>query len=141
MGDGGGEKVGADVFRPKSGGKPEYKQTSRFLEFLHWRRPKIEVRSYRGPVVFGIRDVSQGLELQSSYTLIEHAPWESMQLEILPFAMEQAGKLRGACQDGKYDEVIELLGSSRTQPPPHEDGNDTEYTSFENTVVEAMLKV
>src|SRR5882757_9997950 len=123
------QNLGADIILPESCVKPEYKQSTRFLDFLHWPRPKIEVRAYRGPVVFGIRDVSQGLELQSSYTLIEHAPWESMQLEILPFAMEQAGKLRGACQDGKYDEVIELLGSSRSQHPPNEEEHESEYTA------------
>ena len=104
------EKLGADIILPESCVKPEYKQSTRFLDFLHWRRPKIEVRTYRGPVVFGIREVSRTLDLHSSYTLIEHAPWESIQLEIAPFAMEQARKLRTACEDGNYDEVIELLG-------------------------------
>ncbi len=134
------QKLGADIILPESCVKPEYKQSSRFLDFLHWRRPKIEVRTYRGPVVFGIREVSQTLQLQSSYTLIEHAPWESIQLEIVPFAMEQAHKLRQACQDGNYNEVIELLGASHTQPPG-EEVIDSEYTSFERTVVEAVLKV
>ncbi len=91
-------------------------------------------------MVFGIREVSHTLELQSSYTLIEHAPWESIQLEIAPFALEQARKLHQACQDGNYNEVIELLGASPTQPPG-EEVNDSEYTSFERTVVEAVLKV
>ena len=88
------QKLGADIILPESCVKPEYKQSTRFLDFLHWRRPKIEVRTYRGPVVFGIREVSRTLDLHSSYTLIEHAPWESVQLEIAPFAMEQARKLR-----------------------------------------------
>ncbi len=134
------QKLGADIILPESCVKPEYKRPSRFLDFLHWRRPKLEVRSYRGPVVFGIRDFSQPLELHSSYTLIEHAPWESIQLEILPFAMEQAHKLREACQDGNYDEVINLLGSSRTQGPAEEE-TDPAFTSYERTVVEAVLKV
>ncbi len=134
------QRLGADIILPESCVKPEYKHSSRFLDFLHWRRPKIEVRTYRGPVVFGIRDLSQPLQLHSSYTLIEHAPWESIQLEILPFAMEQGRKLRAACQDGKYDDVIELLGSSRTQAPGEEE-SDSEFTSFEHTVVEAALKV
>jgi hypothetical protein len=134
------EKLGTDIILPESCVKPEYRQSTRILDFLHWRRPKIEVRSYRGPVVLGIREVSQILDLQSSYTLIEHAPWESIQLEIVPFAMEQAGKLRQACQDGNYNEVIELLGASHAQPPG-EDLTDSEYTSFERTVVEAVLKV
>jgi len=140
MADDVAEKLGADIILPESCVKPEYKQSSRFLDFLHWRRPKIEVRTYRGPVVFGIREVSRTLQLQSSYTLIEHAPWESIQLEIVPFAMEQARKLRQACQDGNYDEVIDLLGTSHAQAP-WEGTNESEYTSFEHTVVEAMLKV
>jgi hypothetical protein len=134
------EKLGADIILPESCVKPEYKQSSRFLDFLHWRRPKLEVRTYRGPVVFGIRDFSQALQFQSSYTLIEHAPWESIQLEILPYAMEQAHKLRAVCQDGNYDEVIDLLGSSRTQAPGEEE-TDSEYTAYEHTIVEAALKV
>ena len=140
MGDDVAQKLGADIILPESSVKPEYKQPSRFLDFLHWRRPKIEVRTYRGPVVFGIRDVSQTLQFRSSYTLIEHAPWESIQLEILPFAMEQANKLRVACQEGKYDDVIELLGSSPTQASVQEETIGG-FTSFERTVVEAALKV
>ena len=134
------QKLGADIILPESCVKPEYKQSSRFLDFLRWRRPRIEVRTYRGPVVFGIREVSRALELQSSYTLIEHAPWDSIQLEIVPFAMEQARKLRQACQGGNYDQVIELLGTSRAQAP-WEEVHGSEYTSFEHTVVEAVLKV
>ena len=133
------EKLGADIILPESCVKPEYKQPSKFLDFLRWRRPKIEVRTYRGPVVFGIREVSRKLELQSSYTLIEHAPWVSVQTEIAPFAMEQARKLRAACQDGRYDEVIELLGTSHAQGP-WEDRAESEFTSTEHTVVEAVLK-
>ena len=134
------QKLGADIILPESCVKPEYKQSSGFLDFLRWRRPRVEVRSYRGPVVLGIREVSRTLELQSSYTLIEHAPWDSIQLEIVPFAMEQARKLRQACQEGNYDEVIELLGTSRAQAP-WEEAHGSEYTSFEHTVVEAVLKV
>ena len=133
-------KLGADIILPESCVKPEYKQSSRFLDFLRWRRPKIEVRTYRGSAVFGIREVSRELDLQSSYTLIEHAPWESIQTEISPFAMEQARKLRAACQDGRYDEVMELLGTSHAQGP-WEEGAESEVTSTEHTVVEAVLKV
>jgi hypothetical protein len=140
MADDVAQKLGADMILPESCVKPEYKQTSRFLDFLHWRKPKVEVRSYRGPVVFGIREVSRTLELQSSYTLIEHAPWESIQLEIVPFAMERARKLRAACDGGKYDEVIELLGTSHAQGA-WEETNESEYTSSEHTAVEAVLKV
>src|SRR5438045_8548836 len=37
------QKLGADIILPESCVKPEYKQSTRFLDFLHWRRPKIEV--------------------------------------------------------------------------------------------------
>jgi hypothetical protein len=140
MGDDVAQKLGADIVLPESCVKPEYKQTPRFLDFLDWRKPKVEVRSYRGPVVFGIREVSRPLDLQSSYTLIEHAPWESIQLEIAPFAMEQARKLRAACDSGKYDDVIGLLGTSHSQGT-WEETSDSEYTSTEHTAVEAVLKV
>ena len=140
MADDVAQKLGADILLPESCVKPEYKQTSRFLDFLHWRKPKVEVRSYRGPVIFGIREVSRTLELQSSYTLIEHAPWESIQLEIAPFAMEQAQKLRAACDGAKYDDVIELLGTSHAQGV-WEETSEPEYTSAEHTAVEAVLKV
>ena len=133
------EKLGADVILPESCVKPEYKQSPRFLDMLQWGRPKIEVRTYKGPIVFGVREISRPLELNSSYTLIEHAPWESIQLEIAPFAMEQARKLRTACDNGKYDEIIELLGASHAQGP-WEEANESEFTSYEHTVVEAVLK-
>jgi hypothetical protein len=132
------QKLGTDIILPESCVKPEYKQPTRLLD-LHGRRP-IEIRSYCGPVVFGIREVSRTLELQSSYTLIEHAPWGSIRLEIVPFAMEQARKLRQACRDRNYNEVIELLGGSHTQPPG-EKASESEQTSFERTVVEAVIKV
>ena len=140
MADDVAQKLGADVILPESCVKPEYKQPVRFLDFFHWRKPKIEVRTFRGPIVFGIREVSRTLDLHSSYTLIEHAPWESMQLEVAPLAMEQARKLRVACDEGKYNDVIELLGTSHAQSAS-EEPNDSEFTSFEHTVVEAVLKV
>jgi len=69
---------------------------TRFLDFVI-AAAKIEVRTYRGGGIRHPRGFSS-LQLQSSYTLIEHAPWESIQLEIVPFAMEQAHKLRQACE-------------------------------------------
>src|SRR6185437_16632849 len=66
--------------------------------------------------------------------------WESIQTEIATFAMEQARKLRAACHDGRYDEVIELLGTSHAQGP-RDEGAESGFTSTEHTVVEAVLKV
>jgi len=67
-------------------------------------------RRFRGDVVVGIREVSRQLEFESSYTLIEHAPDDSIQLEILPQAMKQVARLSEAVGEGRYEELLELLG-------------------------------
>ena len=46
-------------------------------------------RRFRGDVVVGIREVSRQLEFESSYTLVEHAPEDSIQLEVLPQAIDR----------------------------------------------------
>jgi hypothetical protein len=67
------EVLGADIILPESSVKPEYKGPSRFLDLFRSNARRLEVRTYRGPIVFGIRDVSENREFESSYTLIEHA--------------------------------------------------------------------
>jgi hypothetical protein len=67
-------------------------------------------RRFRGDVIVGIREVSRQLEFESSYTLVEHAPEDSIQLEILPYAMKQVAKLSEAVGQGRYEELLELLG-------------------------------
>ena len=67
-------------------------------------------RRFRGDVVVGIREVSRQLEFESSYTLVEHAPEDSIQLEILPQAMKQVAKLSEAVGEGRYEDLLEVLG-------------------------------
>ena len=67
-------------------------------------------RRFRGVTVVGIREVSRQLEFESSYTLVEHAPEDSIQLEILPQAMKQVARLSEAVGQGRYEELLELLG-------------------------------
>jgi len=67
-------------------------------------------RRFAGSVGVGIREVSRQLEFESSYTLVEHAPEDSIQLEILPQAMKQVAKLSEAVGEGRYEELLELLG-------------------------------
>ena len=50
------------------------------------------------------------MEFESSYTLIEHAPDDSLQLEILPEALTQVRKLSDSIGRGRYEELLELLG-------------------------------
>jgi hypothetical protein len=67
-------------------------------------------RRFRGNTVVGVREFSRQLEFESSYTLLEHAPEDSIQLEILPQAMEQVRKLSGAVNEGRYEELLNILG-------------------------------
>ena len=136
------EKLGADIILPESSVKPEYKRPSKFLDLFRTEQQKLEVRTSQGPVVLGIRDVSRPLQFQSSYTLVVHAPRDSFQLEILPKALAEAERLRAAVNEGRWDQIIEILGGSMAQTPG-EDGSEenAEYTSYEHTIVEAALKV
>ncbi len=142
MADGVAEVVGADIILPESSVKPEYKAPSKFLDLFRSKQQQLKVRTSRGAVVLGIREVSRPLQFQSSYTLVEHAPMDSIQMEILPKAMREAERLRTACYEGKWDEVVELLGGSMAQTPGEDASEDNpEFTSYEHTVVEAALKV
>src|SRR3954471_16885768 len=67
-------------------------------------------RRFRGTSVLGIREFSRQLDFESSYTLLEHAPEDSIQLEVLPQAMEQVRKLSGAVSEGRYEELLAMLG-------------------------------
>jgi hypothetical protein len=93
-------------------------------------------RRFRGHIAVGIREFSRQLEFESSYTLVEHAPEDSVQLEILPHAMEQVRKLSGAVGEGRYDELLGILG--RFQDKSLADGLEQgDYDEF--NVVEGLL--
>src|SRR5437763_1151295 len=85
-------------------------------------------RRFHGQIVLGIREFSRKLECESSYTLIEHAPDDSIQLEILPAALGQVRKLNDSISEGRYKELLELLGL--------EDGSEEEEV---RTVESALL--
>src|SRR5688572_30837162 len=136
------EVLGADIILPESSVKPEYKGPSRFLDLFRSDARRLEVRTYRGPIVFGIRDVSENREFESSYTLIEHASWDTLETEILPHALTQARRLKAAAEDGDYEGLLELLGTSHSQQRLETDEKaNSEFTSREATIVEAVLKV
>jgi len=132
------EKLDADVILPESSVKPEYKGTPRIIRWLTG-----SVRTFRGPVVLGIREVSRDLEFESSYSLVEHAPADSIELEIKPYALEQVRKVTAAVEEGDFTELFRLLGTSESQRVLRRDEEVSEepaYTSTENTIVEAVLK-
>jgi hypothetical protein len=132
------EHLQADIILPRSCVKPKYQGgVLRTISSLVGDR---QAHSYRGPVIVGFRDVSRNLEFNSSYTLLEHAPEDSIDLEIRPFALGQIEKVRQAFEANKFAELFELLGSKESQPilEPGEESKP-EYRSEEYTVAQAAL--
>jgi hypothetical protein len=117
------DKLGVDVILPESSFKPGLKGGTKFL-------PQIGTsgRLLTGPAVLGIKQWSKVSEFGSSYTLVEHASEESLQTEIMPYAIEEIRQVRKAWEEGDYDALLELLGKS--EPPEFDAGFDTE--SLEN---------
>jgi hypothetical protein len=138
MGDDVAQKLEADIILPKSSVKPEYRGTAvrSLMAAIGDRR----AHSYRGPVALGIRDVSRNLEFASSYTLVEHAPADSMELEIKPSALREIDKVRRAWEDNDFTELFRLLGIEDTQHVL-ETGEepDPAFTSSEYTVAAGAL--
>jgi len=104
MGDDVADMVGADVIVPTSSIKPELKfpksQKSLFQK---------EGKKFRGRVVLGIRDVSEPRTYGSSYQLIENAPDDSIQLEVMPEALQQVRKFADSLEQGDYTQLLEIL--------------------------------
>jgi hypothetical protein len=98
------DSLEADFVLPESAIKPGLKIPAVMNSIIG------PARRFRGNVVMGIREVSRQLEFESSYTLVEHAPEDSIQLEILPQAMTQVARLSEAVGQGRYEELLELLG-------------------------------
>jgi hypothetical protein len=104
MGDDVADALEGDFILPESAVKPGLKIPAVMYSIFG------PGRRFRGDVVVGIREVSRQLEFESSYTLVEHAPEDSIQLEILPQAMKQVAKLSEAVGEGRYEELLEILG-------------------------------
>ncbi len=104
MEDEAAQLLDADIVLPESAVKPGLKGSAVLYSVFG------KGRRSRGPVVLGIREFSRKLEFESSYTLIEHAPDDSIQLEILPEALGQVRKLNDSISEGRYNELLELLG-------------------------------
>lgn len=136
MEDDAAELLEADIILPASSVKPEYKGPSRLVRWLRRERPV-----FTGPIVLGIREVSRELEFGSSYTLLEHAPSESLEHEIKPYALAEVRKLKAAAESNDFEALLNVLGSTEAQRylddgVAHLEG----YTSVENTTLEAVLK-
>jgi hypothetical protein len=132
------EKLEADIILPRSSVKPRYQGgVMRTIRSILGDR---QAHAFRGSALVGIRDVSRDLEFQSSYTLVEHAPEDSIELEIKPYALRQIEKLRKAWEENNFTELFELLGTQETQSVLEVgEDPDAEYTSSEYTVADGAL--
>src|SRR6516165_7917140 len=128
----------ADVILPRSCVKPKYQGgVLRTIRSLVGDR---QAHTFRGPVMVGFRDVSRNLEFNSSYTLVEHAPEDSIELEIKPYALSQIEKVRQAFESNNFTELFELLGTKENQRVlEHGEEPNSDYTSDEYTVAQAAL--
>lgn len=104
MGDDVAAMVGADIVLPTSSIKPELK-LPKSLKSLFQK----EGKRFRGRVVLGIRDVSEPRTYGSSYQLIENAPDDSIQLEVLPEAQTEVRKFADSLESGDYTQLLEIL--------------------------------
>jgi hypothetical protein len=136
MEDDAAELLEADIILPTSSVKPEYRGPSRLVRWL-----RHDARVFSGPVVLGIREVSRELEFGSSYTLLEHAPSESLEHEIKPYALEEVRKLKAAVEANDLEGLLNVLGSTEAQRETGDEiVHNVGYTSVENTTLEAVLK-
>ncbi len=96
----------ADVILPESCIKPGLKIPVKVFQLFG------NGRMFKGKIVLGIREISRRLEFESSYTLTQHAPGDSILTEILPQTMKAIDQVSNAVADGRYGELLELIGHS-----------------------------
>jgi hypothetical protein len=141
MRDDAADLLGADIILPQSSIKP--KLDLGFLDECHkWFAglgSGIQGVRFRSSIVLGIRDYSRELQFKSSYTLTEHAPLDSLRTEIIPRALAEVRGVVSSALSGDYQKLLEVLGTSTVQPRV-EDSEDEEFTSYEHSIVEAVLK-
>ena len=129
------DQIGADIILPKSSMKPALPKQSLLVKLFFG-----DAQLFRGPVVLGIREVSRALEFESSYTLLTHAPESTIDLEVIPHALERVRKLKTTVEENNLEELFRLLGTSSRATHGDDAPENSEYTSAERTVVEAALK-
>src|SRR5579859_1374360 len=127
MEDEAAQLLDADIVLPESAVKPGLKAPIVMYSVFG------KGRRFHGPVVLGIREFSRKLEFESSYTLIEHAPDDSIQLEILPEALGQVRKLNDSISEGRYQELLELLGLDDAEKSQEEEVRTVEGALLADT--------
>ena len=121
------DALGVDIIVPESSVKPSIRMPNALSCWLG-KGSLI----HKGAIVLGIREVSRPLQFESSYTVLQHAPAESIETEIVPQAVEVIETLKTAWQTGNHRKVVELIGQEVWQ---NEDSDGEEF----QRVVEAAL--
>jgi hypothetical protein len=121
------DTLNVDIILPESSVKPSIKMPSTLTSILGFGARYLE-----GPIVLGIRDVSRPLQFESSYTVLQHAPAESIENEIVPQAVSTIDALKQAWKEGNHRAVVELIGQEVRQD------ENSEGEAFQR-VVEATL--
>jgi uncharacterized phage-like protein YoqJ len=132
------DALSVDIIIPASSSKPAYQkaESSRPCPATGGR---VTGQYTVGRVIIGIRDVSRNLEFSSSYTLVEHAPLKSIATEIKPIALAAVDKVRESVRNNDFGELFQLIGMSE-YIRLDDTVADSDYTSEEHTVVEAVLR-
>ena len=127
MEDDAADLLEADIVLPESSVKPSLKVPVMLYSLFG------KGRRFHGPVVLGIRELSRKLEFDSSYTLIEHAPEDSIQLEILPEALAQVRNLNDSISEGRYRDLLDILGLDDPQKSQDEEVRTVEGVLLADT--------
>ena len=90
---------------------------------------------FKSRVALGVREISRPLEFTSSYTLIEHAPMESIEQEIVPLAMSRINALKQAWQEGNHAALVEMIGSKCSFDQSLEEGESEQLRAVEAILV------
>ena len=99
------DALGVDIIIPDSSVKPAMKKPSVIAGLLG-----SDQRNFKGEIVVGIREFSQPNNFDGSYTVIQHAPKESLEMEVLPIAIAKIDALKTAWREGSHRKVVELIG-------------------------------
>jgi len=128
MADDVADALRADIIVPESSIKPSMKMPSALASFIG-----LGSRIFESEIVLGIREVSRPLEFESSYTVLQHAPAESIETEIVPQAVKMIETLKTAWRDGNHRKVVELIGQEVRQ------SDNSESAEFQRVVEAALL--
>src|SRR5215469_7682870 len=122
------DALNVDIIVPESSIKPSIKMPNAVASMIG-----LGSRVYTTPVVLGIREVSRPLQFESSYTVLQHAPAESIETEVVPQAVEVIESLKTAWQTGNHRKVVELIGKEVRQ------NDDSDGEEFQRVVEAALL--